>query len=669
MADSPVDSPPAPETSNGTPPSNGTSPSNESSPPTPPSSPPPSSQSAPPPDSSASSSPPPAPPTQETSPPSSSSSPPVVANPPPQTPENPSPPAPPEGSTPVTPPAPPQTPSNQSPPLERPSPPSPGANDDRNRTNGNNRDGSTPSPPPSGNRTSGDGGSPSPPRSISPPRNSGDSDSSSGNHPQANIGLIIGVLVGAGLLLLLLVCICICCNKKKKKKSPQVNHMHYYNNNPYGAPSGNGGYYKATPQDHVVNMAAQGGGNWGPQQPVSGPHSDTSNLTGRTATPSPQAATLGHNQSTFTYDELSIATEGFAQSNLLGQGGFGYVHKGVLPGGKEVAVKSLKLGSGQGEREFQAEVDIISRVHHRHLVSLVGYCISGGQRLLVYEFIPNNTLEFHLHGKGRPVLDWPTRVKIALGSARGLAYLHEDCHPRIIHRDIKAANILLDFSFETKVADFGLAKLSQDNYTHVSTRVMGTFGYLAPEYASSGKLSDKSDVFSFGVMLLELITGRPPLDLTGEMEDSLVDWARPLCLKAAQDGDYNQLADPRLELNYNHQEMVQMASCAAAAIRHSARRRPKMSQIVRALEGDMSMEDLSEGTRPGQSTYLSPGSVSSEYDASSYSADMKKFKKLALENKEYQSSEYGGTSEYGLNPSASSSEEMNRGSMKRNPQL
>ncbi|CAH8380178.1 unnamed protein product [Eruca vesicaria subsp. sativa] len=431
---------------------------------------------------------------------------------------------------------------------------------------------------------------------------------------------------------------------------------------------GNGGYYNnGTPQDHVVNM---GGGNWGPQQPVSGPHSDSSNFTGPTAaTPSPQAATLGHNQSTFTYDELSLATEGFAQSNLLGQGGFGYVHKGVLPSGKEVAVKSLKVGSGQGEREFQAEVEIISRVHHRHLVSLVGYCISGGQRLLVYEFLPNNTLEFHLYGKGRPVLDWSIRVKIALGSARGLAYLHEDCHPRIIHRDIKAANILLDFSFETKVADFGLAKLSQDNYTHVSTRVMGTFGYLAPEYASSGKLSDKSDVFSFGVMLLELITGRPPVDLTGEMEDSLVDWARPLCMKAAQDGDYSQLADPRLETNYNQQEMAQMASCAAAAIRHSARRRPKMSQIVRALEGDMSMEDLNEGGRPGQNSYLSPGGMTSEYDASTYSADMKKIRKLALETKEYQSSEYGATSEYGLNPSASTSEEMHRGSMKRNPQL
>ncbi|KAI5441024.1 Proline-rich receptor-like protein kinase perk1, partial [Lathyrus oleraceus] len=154
----------------------------------------------------------------------------------------------------------------------------------------------------------------------------------------------------------------------------------------------------------------------------------------------------------------------------------------------------------------------ISRVHHKHLVSLVGYCSTGFQRLLVYEFVPNNTLEFHLHGNGRPTMDWPTRLRIALGSAKGLAYLHEDCHPKIIHRDIKAANILLDFKFEAKVADFGLAKIASDLNTHVSTRVMGTFGYLAPEYAASGKLTDKSDVFSYGVMLLELLTGRRPVD-------------------------------------------------------------------------------------------------------------------------------------------------------------
>ncbi|KAH7517823.1 hypothetical protein FEM48_Zijuj09G0105200 [Ziziphus jujuba var. spinosa] len=246
--------------------------------------------------------------------------------------------------------------------------------------------------------------------------------------------------------------------------------------------------------------------------------------------------------------------------------------------------------------------------------------------------------------------------KIAMGSAKGLAYLHEDCHPRIIHRDIKTSNILLDFNFEPKVSDFGLAKLSQDNNTHVSTRVMGTFGYLAPEYASSGKLTDKSDVFSFGVMLLELITGRRPVDTTGDyMEDSLVDWARPICVRALEEGNYDQLVDPRLEDDYDKLEMARMVACASASIRHSSRRRPKMSQIVRALEGDVSLEDLNEGVKPGQSSYFSGGtSSSSDYDASSYSADMKKFRKMALDSQNYASSEYGATSEYGLNPSSSS---------------
>lgn len=392
--------------------------------------------------------------------------------------------------------------------------------------------------------------------------------------------------------------------------------------------------------------------------------------------PPPPGYNLGFSKSTFTYEELALATDGFSDANLLGQGGFGYVHMGVLPNGKEIAVKQLKAGSGQGDREFQAEVDIISRVHHKHLVSLVGYFNTGSERMLVYEFVPNDTLEFHLHGKGRPVMDWPTRLKIALGSAKGLAYLHEDCHPKIIHRDIKASNILLDFKFEAKVADFGLAKFSSDVNTHVSTRVMGTFGYLAPEYAASGKLTDKSDVFSFGVMLLELITGRRPVDATQSyMEDSLVDWARPLLNRALEDRNYDSLVDARLQDNYDENEMARMVACAAACVRHSARRRPRMSQIVRALEGDVSLADLNEGIRPGQSNvYSSHGS--SDYDTSQYNEDLKKFRKMALGSQEYgPSSEYSGgpTSDYGLYPSGSSSEgqttrEMEMGRMKKNGQ-
>ncbi|KAF7026718.1 hypothetical protein CFC21_038815 [Triticum aestivum] len=303
----------------------------------------------------------------------------------------------------------------------------------------------------------------------------------------------------------------------------------------------------------------------------------------------------------FTYEEMHNITNGFSDQNLLGEGGFGSVYKGCLPEGREVAIKKLKDGSGQGEREFQAEVEIISRVHHRHLVSLVGYCISGDQRLLVYDFVPNDTLHYHLHGRGVPVLEWPARVKISAGSAKGIAYLHEDCHPRIIHRDIKSSNILLDNNFEAQVADFGLARLAMDFATHVTTRVMGTFGYMAPEYASSGKLTEKSDVFSFGVVLLELITGRKPVDASNPLGDeSLVEWARPLLTQALETGNAGELLDPRLDNNFNEVELFHMIEAAAACIRHSAPRRPRMSQVVRALDS-LADGDLTNGVQPGMS--------------------------------------------------------------------
>uniref|UniRef100_J3LLK4 non-specific serine/threonine protein kinase n=1 Tax=Oryza brachyantha TaxID=4533 RepID=J3LLK4_ORYBR len=511
-------------------------------------------------------------------------------------------------------------------------------------------------------------------------------------------GIVIGVLAFG---LLLAIVSCVCCAKKKKKRPPHM-HMPYYTDE-------KGNVYYANSMPKWQNSVDHGGG-WHPQyspgQPPTSGEMSGSHGTGPLPPPSP-GMTLGFSKSSFSYDELASATGGFSSANLLGQGGFGYVYKGVLPGsGKEVAVKQLKSGSGQGEREFQAEVEIISRVHHRHLVSLVGYCIAGAprvvvyefggfgqvykgtvrgqevaikklrsgsgqgerefraeveiisrvhhknlvslvgyciagssQRLLVYEFVPNDTLEHHLHGKGVPVMDWPARLAIALGSAKGLAYLHEDCHPRIIHRDIKAANILLDENFEAKVADFGLAKLTTDTNTHVSTRVMGTFGYLAPEYASSGKLTDKSDVFSFGVMLLELITGRRPVDPTNYMEDSLVDWARPLLARAlSEGGSFDELVDQRLDNRLDGSELERMAACAAAAVRHSAKRRPKMKQIVRALEGDASLDDLNEGVKPGQSMMFSGGT---DYDSGNYASNISKFRKVAFESSIEDSSEYG----------------------------
>ncbi|GMJ03655.1 hypothetical protein HRI_004034700 [Hibiscus trionum] len=335
---------------------------------------------------------------------------------------------------------------------------------------------------------------------------------------------------------------------------------------------------------------------------------------------SPESGIIAGSKTHFTYEELMEMTNGFAHENVIGEGGFGCVYKGRLLDGKFVAIKRLKVGGGQGDREFNAEVEIISRVHHRHLVSLVGYCIAENQRLLIYDFVGNKTLEHHLHGKDMPVLEWPKRVKIAVGAAKGVAYLHEDCQPRIIHRDIKSANILLEDDFEAQVADFGLARLNDTSQTHVSTRVMGTFGYLAPEYASSGKLTDRSDVFSFGVVLLELITGRKPVDPTQPLGDeSLVEWARPRLIQALESGDFSELIDPRLEKRYVESEVLMMIEAAAACVRHSAAKRPRMALVVRAL--DFGGSDLSNGVKVGESI---------SYDSGKYSAEISVFRRMAL---------------------------------------
>lgn len=351
----------------------------------------------------------------------------------------------------------------------------------------------------------------------------------------------------------------------------------------------------------------------------------------------------GNSRSWFSYEELQAATNGFAVENLLGEGGFGRVYKGELSTGQVVAVKQLTLGGGQGDREFRAEVDIISRVHHRHLVSLVGYCIADKQRLLVYDFVPNGTLDVNLYGRGKPVMTWEMRVRVALGAARGLAYLHEDCHPRIIHRDIKSSNILLDAKYEAQVADFGLAKLASDTNTHVSTRVMGTFGYLAPEYAQSGKLTEKSDVYSFGVVLLELITGSKPIDQRNPVgQESLVEWTRPLINYALDDGDVDELMDPRLDGDYDPKEALKILEVAASCVRHTASKRPKMGQVVRALESE-DINNIHQGLRPGHSSEHESDfdTYGGDYDTQAYNADMMRSMKSGATNKPY-----GSSSEY-----------------------
>ncbi|XP_078174843.1 proline-rich receptor-like protein kinase PERK1 [Carex rostrata] len=308
--------------------------------------------------------------------------------------------------------------------------------------------------------------------------------------------------------------------------------------------------------------------------------------------------TIDNPRSGFTYEELVEATNGFSAQNFLGEGGFGFVHRGILSDGREVAIKQLKSDNTWGQREFKAEVDVLSRVHHRHLVQYFGCCMTQDKRMIVCEYMPNNTVDNHLHSNQEGTIDWDTRLKISIGAAKGLAYLHEECQPRIIHRDIKAANILLDSSFEAKVADFGMAKIFPDGISLiVASNLVGTRGYLAPE-CSRGEIREKSDTFSFGVVILELITGKKPIITRPVFSkdsypfETLVNWARPLLTEALQNGNYDSLIDSRLYNIYNYDEMNRMIACAAACVQQSAQDRPLMSKVALVLAGQTSPDDL-----------------------------------------------------------------------------
>ncbi|KAK4438213.1 BRASSINOSTEROID INSENSITIVE 1-associated receptor kinase [Sesamum alatum] len=290
----------------------------------------------------------------------------------------------------------------------------------------------------------------------------------------------------------------------------------------------------------------------------------------------------------FSLRELQVATDNFSNKNILGRGGFGKVYKGRLADGSLVAVKRLKEERTQGgELQFQTEVEMISMAVHRNLLRLRGFCMTPTERLLVYPYMANGSVASCLRERpdSQPPLDWAIRKRIALGSARGLAYLHDHCDPKIIHRDVKAANILLDEDFEAVVGDFGLAKLMDYKDTHVTTAVRGTIGHIAPEYLSTGKSSEKTDVFGYGVMLLELITGQRAFDLARLANDDdvmLLDWVKGLL----KEKKLETLVDADLQGNYIDEEVEQLIQVALLCTQSSPMERPKMSEVVRMLEGD-----------------------------------------------------------------------------------
>ncbi|CAM8950497.1 unnamed protein product [Rhodiola kirilowii] len=285
----------------------------------------------------------------------------------------------------------------------------------------------------------------------------------------------------------------------------------------------------------------------------------------------------------FHFRELQAATHNFSSKNILGRGGFGIVYKGILQDKTLVAVKRLRDGNTfGGETQFQTEVEMISLAVHRNLLKLHGFCATTNERILVYPYMSNGSVASRL--KAKPPLDWNTRKRIAIGAARGLVYLHEQCDPKIIHRDVKAANILLDDDCEAVVGDFGLAKLLNHCDSHVTTAVRGTVGHIAPEYLSTGQSSEKTDVYGFGILLLELITGQRAFEFgkASNQKGVMLDWVK----KIYQEEKLDMLIDNDLKKNYEMVELQEMVQLAMLCTQYLPVHRPRMSEVVRMLEGD-----------------------------------------------------------------------------------
>ncbi|XP_020086959.1 probable serine/threonine-protein kinase PBL10 [Ananas comosus] len=313
------------------------------------------------------------------------------------------------------------------------------------------------------------------------------------------------------------------------------------------------------------------------------------------------------NVKSFTFNELRTATRNFRPDSVLGEGGFGSVFKGWIdehtfaaakPGtGIVIAVKKLNQEGFQGHREWLAEVNYLGQLSHPNLVKLIGYCLEDEQRLLVYEFMPRGSLENHLFRRGSHFqpLSWNLRMKVALGAAKGLAFLHSD-KAKVIYRDFKASNVLLDSHYNAKLSDFGLAKDGPTgDKSHVSTRVMGTYGYAAPEYLATGHLTTKSDVYSFGVVLLEMLSGRRAVDKNRPNgEHNLVEWARPYLTSKRK---IFRVLDPRLGAQFSLAGAQKAAALALECLSVDARYRPNMDQVVVALEKIQDCKDTARDAR------------------------------------------------------------------------